>query len=163
MVTWLRGLTLSSGDARVAAAIGRAGDWLVAEIAAFADSNPDYAGSITWGTEGGVSTYFALQAAHKTDPSGGYGEAAEALATVRGCSAIVGMHPDGAAEAIVDFALATDTIFALVPCCVVGAASFEWDCASPLRLTHPCSHAFEPPMLGSLLSTSRSERSADAR
>ena len=50
---------------------------------------------------------------------------ADALATVRGCSAIVGMHPDGAAEAIVDFALATGTIFALVPCCVVGAAGLD--------------------------------------
>ena len=34
------------------------------------------------------------------------------------CSAIVGMHPDGATESIVDFALATGKPFAIVPCCV---------------------------------------------
>ena len=33
-------------------------------------------------------------------------------------SAVVGMHPDGATEAIVDFALATGKHFACVPCCV---------------------------------------------
>ena len=33
-------------------------------------------------------------------------------------SAVVGMHPDGATEAIVDFGLSTGKIFACVPCCV---------------------------------------------
>jgi hypothetical protein len=37
---------------------------------------------------------------------------------LRGCSCIVGMHPDGATEAIVDFALARGLPFAVVPCCV---------------------------------------------
>ena len=37
------------------------------------------------------------------------------------CSAIVGMHPDGATEAIVDFALASNKPFAVVPCCVYSA------------------------------------------
>ena len=32
------------------------------------------------------------------------------------------MHPDGATEAIVDFALAADKPFALVPCCVYAVA-----------------------------------------
>jgi hypothetical protein len=34
------------------------------------------------------------------------------------CSCIIGMHPDQATEAIVDFALALDKPFALLPCCV---------------------------------------------
>jgi hypothetical protein len=33
-------------------------------------------------------------------------------------SAVVGMHPDGATEAIIDYGLATGKIFACVPCCV---------------------------------------------
>ena len=37
---------------------------------------------------------------------------------LRDCSAVVGMHPDGATESIVDFALATGKPFAVVPCCV---------------------------------------------
>ena len=35
-----------------------------------------------------------------------------------GCAMIVGMHPDGATEPIVDFALASGKPFAVVPCCV---------------------------------------------
>ena len=42
----------------------------------------------------------------------------EAWRVLRGCSCIVGMHPDGATEAIVDFALARGLPFAVVPCCV---------------------------------------------
>ena len=37
------------------------------------------------------------------------------------CSAVLGMHPDGATEAIVDFALACDKPFAVVPCCVYSS------------------------------------------
>ena len=37
-------------------------------------------------------------------------------------AAVVGMHPDGATEAIVDFALEHNKIFACVPCCVYSAA-----------------------------------------
>lgn len=39
-------------------------------------------------------------------------------ALARSCSAIVGMHPDEATEAIVDVALACGKPFAVVPCCV---------------------------------------------
>ena len=45
---------------------------------------------------------------------------------LRSCSAVVGMHPDAATEAIVDFALATNKPFAVVPCCV-------WSVDFPLR------------------------------
>jgi hypothetical protein len=38
--------------------------------------------------------------------------------TIRNCSMIVGLHPDQAAEGIVDFALAANKPFALLPCCV---------------------------------------------
>lgn len=34
------------------------------------------------------------------------------------CSIVIGMHPDEATESIVDFALAYDKTFAIVPCCV---------------------------------------------
>merc|ERR1711862_968019 len=34
------------------------------------------------------------------------------------CSCVVGMHPDQAAEGIVDFALRMKKPFALLPCCV---------------------------------------------
>ena len=37
---------------------------------------------------------------------------------LRGCACIVGMHPDEAAEGIVDYALAAGKLFAVVPCCV---------------------------------------------
>ena len=37
-------------------------------------------------------------------------------------AAVVGMHPDGATEAIVDFALEHGKLFACVPCCVYSAA-----------------------------------------
>jgi hypothetical protein len=38
--------------------------------------------------------------------------------TFRDCSVIVGLHPDQAVEAIIDFALATNKPFAVLPCCV---------------------------------------------
>tara|TARA_B100000519_G_C14017113_1_gene331559 strand:+ start:264 stop:542 length:279 start_codon:yes stop_codon:yes gene_type:complete len=34
------------------------------------------------------------------------------------CSVVIGLHPDGATDAIVDFALAHGKPFALLPCCV---------------------------------------------
>jgi hypothetical protein len=34
------------------------------------------------------------------------------------CSVVIGLHPDGATDAIVDFALQHDKPFALLPCCV---------------------------------------------
>ena len=37
---------------------------------------------------------------------------------VRGCSVVVGLHPDEATEAIVDFALEHGKPFAIIPCCV---------------------------------------------
>jgi hypothetical protein len=43
---------------------------------------------------------------------------AEAVRIVSGCSVIVGMHPDQAAEHIVEFALRNGKPFAIVPCCV---------------------------------------------
>ena len=42
----------------------------------------------------------------------------DAWAVLRDCSMAVGMHPDSATESIVDFALAMDKPFAVVPCCV---------------------------------------------
>ena len=44
--------------------------------------------------------------------------AVEARTTLSGCSLICGMHPDGATESIVDFALAHGKPFAVVPCCI---------------------------------------------
>jgi hypothetical protein len=37
---------------------------------------------------------------------------------VKSCSALVGMHPDQAAEHLVDFALRNKKPFVLIPCCV---------------------------------------------
>ena len=48
--------------------------------------------------------------------------AAEVWHTLARSSAVVGMHPDGATEAIIDFALATGKPFAVVPCCVYSAS-----------------------------------------
>ena len=42
----------------------------------------------------------------------------ENFAQFKDCSAIIGMHPDQATEAIVDFALQYSKPFAVVPCCV---------------------------------------------
>ena len=47
-------------------------------------------------------------------------DVARMVAVLRGCSAVVGMHPDQAAEAVVDFGLAMGVPFAVVPCCVHG-------------------------------------------
>jgi hypothetical protein len=38
-------------------------------------------------------------------------------AVLRGCSAAIGLHPDGATDALVDFALFRGIPFAVVPCC----------------------------------------------
>ena len=45
-------------------------------------------------------------------------DATKALSILCNCSAVVGMHPDQATEAAVDFALALNKPFAVVPCCV---------------------------------------------
>ena len=50
-----------------------------------------------------------------TAPSLSASEAWEALAS---CSMVAGMHPDGATEGIVDFALRHRKPFAVVPCCI---------------------------------------------
>ena len=42
----------------------------------------------------------------------------QALALVRECSIIIGMHPDQATEHIIDFAIANNKPFAVIPCCV---------------------------------------------
>ena len=42
----------------------------------------------------------------------------ENFAQFKDCSAVIGMHPDQATEAIVDFALQYSKPFAVVPCCV---------------------------------------------
>jgi hypothetical protein len=47
--------------------------------------------------------------------------ASDAVKLLQKCSIIVGMHPDQAAEAIVDFAITHNKPFACVPCCVYGA------------------------------------------
>lgn len=46
---------------------------------------------------------------------------AQLAALLASASVVVGMHPDQAAEAIVDFGLETRRPFALVPCCVYSA------------------------------------------
>jgi hypothetical protein len=51
--------------------------------------------------------------------------ALEAWHVLRNCSAVVGMHPDAATESILDFALATNKPFAIVPCCVF-ATDYPW-------------------------------------
>jgi len=67
---------------------------------------------------------------HGAAHGGGGGDEGEAVTpcedavrmaeVLRSCSALVGMHPDQAAEAIVDFGLAMGVPFAVVPCCVHG-------------------------------------------
>ena len=52
--------------------------------------------------------------------------------TLANASAVVGLHPDGATEAIVDFALATGKPFAVVPCCVRRQRPALAPCAPPL-------------------------------
>ena len=42
----------------------------------------------------------------------------DAKKLVSTCSIVVGMHPDEATEPIIDFALANNKPFAVVPCCV---------------------------------------------
>lgn len=42
----------------------------------------------------------------------------EARRLVEGCSVVVGMHPDQAAQAMIDFAVLNNKPFACVPCCV---------------------------------------------
>jgi len=42
----------------------------------------------------------------------------EAMEVVRNCSMLVGMHPDQAAEHLVEFALRNNKPFVVVPCCV---------------------------------------------
>ena len=49
--------------------------------------------------------------------------ALEAWHVLHSCSAVVGMHPDAATESILDFALATNKPFAIVPCCVFATDS----------------------------------------
>ncbi|KAJ1478640.1 hypothetical protein T484DRAFT_1904169 [Baffinella frigidus] len=48
---------------------------------------------------------------------------AEARRIVGGCSVVVGMHPDQAAQAIVEFAISSGKPFAVVPCCVYSSES----------------------------------------
>lgn len=45
----------------------------------------------------------------------------EAISVLSKCSAVIGLHPDQATEACVDFALATNKPFAVVPCCVFSS------------------------------------------
>ncbi|KXZ53943.1 hypothetical protein GPECTOR_6g861 [Gonium pectorale] len=75
--------------------------------------------------EGGVGEGGAEQAAAPArgpSPATGpeaAGEEAEAVAELlRNCSLVVGLHPDQATEAILDFALQGGKPFALLPCCV---------------------------------------------
>lgn len=42
----------------------------------------------------------------------------EVQSLLENCSCIIGMHPDQATEAIVDYALLTNKPFAIIPCCV---------------------------------------------
>jgi hypothetical protein len=45
-------------------------------------------------------------------------QAQEVWSTLQSCSMLVGMHPDQAAEPLVDFAIRSGKPFACVPCCV---------------------------------------------
>lgn len=59
---------------------------------------------------------------------------AEAQAVVAGASVLVGMHPDQGAEPLVDYALAHNKPFAVVPCCVyAGEASWRRLQGVPVR------------------------------
>ena len=49
--------------------------------------------------------------------------ASSLCATLGSCSLLYGMHADGATEALVDYALAHHTDFAVVPCCVFPDAA----------------------------------------
>jgi hypothetical protein len=48
-------------------------------------------------------------------------DASEALSIMSDCSMVIGLHPDQATEAAVDFALAMNKPFAVVPCCVFSS------------------------------------------
>ena len=52
----------------------------------------------------------------------------QAWATLSDCSLVAGLHPDGAAEGIVDYALRHHKPFAIVPCCI---------CAPTPKMSHP--------------------------
>jgi hypothetical protein len=45
-------------------------------------------------------------------------EGVDLAARLDACSMVVGMHPDQVTEAVIDYALANDKSFAVVPCCV---------------------------------------------
>ena len=62
--------------------------------------------------------------------------AAEAWRVLREASMVVGMHPDAAAEAIVDYGLASGKPFALVPCCVYSEMFPKRKDASGRRVTN---------------------------
>ena len=77
--------------------------------------------------EGGGEPAEAVQPRHGGEASGDASAAAEgghvtcpaqAYACLTQCSCVVGLHPDQAVDAIVDYAVAKSLPFAVVPCCV---------------------------------------------
>ena len=66
-------------------------------------------------TVGGRSSYTYVQETFDRDFAS---RSPHHAALLHRCSAIVGLHPDQATEAIVDVALATRTPFAVLPCCL---------------------------------------------
>ena len=65
-----------------------------------------------------VQEMFPFGAASLKGPRG-----AELRQLQENCSCVVGLHPDQATEAIVDFAVSRRKPFAVVPCCVFASAS----------------------------------------
>ena len=47
----------------------------------------------------------------------------DARAILANATAVIGLHPDGATDAIVDFALEARLSFAIVPCCTYDELS----------------------------------------
>ena len=65
----------------------------------------------------------------------------EAQTLVRSCSVLMGMHPDQAAEHLVDFALQNRKPFVLIPCCVYHK-QFPHRCSHMLAMLLYCIQIF---------------------
>ncbi|KAL1507436.1 hypothetical protein AB1Y20_008275 [Prymnesium parvum] len=111
------------GKRRVAdEADARAAPPLPAGFAPLVEELAEQAERLAWTSKGLVATggeeRQSLHAAPGVSADGSRRVDAHSVwTTLSDASAVVGMHPDGATEAIVDFALATGKIFAVVPCC----------------------------------------------
>jgi len=81
------------------------------------EAEAEEVGDASVGTGEGVDEVGTLDG--DADASSSFvGDVIEAQNIVRRCSAVVGMHPDQAAEHIVEFGLRNSVPFAVIPCCV---------------------------------------------